>query len=148
MAGGVGSRLEPFTKVLPKPLIPVKDKTIIEIIIDEFKKSGINQFYFTLNYRGDRRQDLGVRVGTAHERDVQHSRQLHVGDVPAFTGQEAFGIWPGHRAADIAVRAIDRAERLDCGAHSVLATGSDSPARVRATASMASTMAWYPVQRQ
>ncbi|MDP3441708.1 MAG: CBS domain-containing protein, partial [Ignavibacteria bacterium] len=34
MAGGLGSRLEPFTKILPKPLIPIGDKTITELIID------------------------------------------------------------------------------------------------------------------
>jgi len=33
MAGGQGTRLEPFTKILPKPLIPIGDKTILEMII-------------------------------------------------------------------------------------------------------------------
>lgn len=49
MAGGKGSRLEPFTKILPKPLIPVGDKPIIEIIIDGFKKQGVSEYYLTLN---------------------------------------------------------------------------------------------------
>ena len=40
MAGGKGTRLEPFTKVLPKPLIPIEDKTVIEHIIDSFTKYG------------------------------------------------------------------------------------------------------------
>lgn len=53
MAGGQGKRLDPFTKILPKPLIPVGEKPIIEIIIDEFKKFGINQYYLTLNYKGE-----------------------------------------------------------------------------------------------
>ena len=50
MAGGKGTRLEPFTKVLPKPLIPVGDKTVIDHIIDRFKVYGINEFYLTINY--------------------------------------------------------------------------------------------------
>jgi dTDP-glucose pyrophosphorylase len=50
MAGGKGSRLEPFTKVLPKPLIPVGDKTVIDHIIDRFRAYGINEFYLTINY--------------------------------------------------------------------------------------------------
>lgn len=51
MAGGKGTRLEPFTKILPKSLIPVGDKPIIEIIIDEFKKHGISKYFLMLNYK-------------------------------------------------------------------------------------------------
>jgi len=50
MAGGKGSRLEPFTKILPKPLIPVHEKPIIEHIIKRFTDVGCNNFYLTLNY--------------------------------------------------------------------------------------------------
>ncbi len=53
VAGGKGSRLEPFTKVFPKPLIPIGDKPIVEVIIDEFKKQGVNKFYLTLNHKGE-----------------------------------------------------------------------------------------------
>jgi len=52
MAGGKGTRLDPFTKVLPKPLLPVKDKTIVEHIIDSFKKFGYYKFILILNYKG------------------------------------------------------------------------------------------------
>jgi len=51
MAGGQGKRLEPFTQVLPKPLIPIGDKTIIEIIIDKFLDFGINKFYISINHK-------------------------------------------------------------------------------------------------
>ena len=44
MAGGKGTRLQPFTHVLPKPLIPVKDKTVIEKIIENFTKFQGNIF--------------------------------------------------------------------------------------------------------
>ena len=53
MAGGKGTRMAPFTKVLPKPLIPIGDKTILETIIDEFRKYGIRTYFFTLNFRGE-----------------------------------------------------------------------------------------------
>lgn len=52
MAGGKGTRLDPFTRVLPKPLIPIKNKTIIEHILDEFKKNGLRKFVISLNYKG------------------------------------------------------------------------------------------------
>ena len=51
MAGGKGTRLDPFTKILPKPLIPIGDKSIIEIIIDSFLAYGVKKFYITLNYK-------------------------------------------------------------------------------------------------
>ena len=52
MAGGKGTRMGLYTSILPKPLIPVGDKTMLETIIEEFGKSGVNTFYFTLNYKG------------------------------------------------------------------------------------------------
>lgn len=51
MAGGKGTRLYPFTKILPKPLIPVGDITIIERIIEKFCDYGIDSFYMTVNYK-------------------------------------------------------------------------------------------------
>jgi dTDP-glucose pyrophosphorylase len=51
MAGGKGTRLEPFTKVLPKPLVPIQDKPIIEHIIERFREVGVNQFILTVNYK-------------------------------------------------------------------------------------------------
>lgn len=53
MAGGKGTRLEPFTTILPKPLIPINDKPIIEMIINKFREFGIHEYYLTLNYKGE-----------------------------------------------------------------------------------------------
>ena len=51
MAGGSGTRLEPFTKVLPKPLIPVGEKPVIDHIIDNFRACGICEFYLTIHHK-------------------------------------------------------------------------------------------------
>lgn len=51
MAGGKGMRLDPFTKILPKPLIPFGNKSIIEKIMDSFNECGFSNFILTLNYR-------------------------------------------------------------------------------------------------
>ena len=51
MAGGKGTRLEPFTDILPKPLIPINGKPIVEIIIDEYRKYGIDKFYLSVNHK-------------------------------------------------------------------------------------------------
>jgi NDP-sugar pyrophosphorylase family protein len=51
MAGGKGTRLLPYTKVLPKPLIPIGNKTLIEHVIGQFIFHKINNFIFTINYK-------------------------------------------------------------------------------------------------
>jgi NDP-sugar pyrophosphorylase family protein len=51
MAGGKGTRLAPFTNVLPKPLIPVGDKTILETIIEKFLPYQVTEFYITVNHK-------------------------------------------------------------------------------------------------
>lgn len=53
MAGGKGTRLKPITNVIPKPLIPVGDKTILEIIMDQFESIGCKKFYMSVNYKAD-----------------------------------------------------------------------------------------------
>lgn len=51
MAGGKGTRLDPFTKILPKPLIPIGDRPVIELIMNKFYESGFSKFIYTLNYK-------------------------------------------------------------------------------------------------
>lgn len=51
MAGGKGERLEPFTKILPKALIPVGEKAVIEIIMEKFFCHGLDRFMFILNFK-------------------------------------------------------------------------------------------------
>lgn len=51
MAGGKGTRLAPYTNVLPKPLIPVSDKTITEHIMDKFLDFGCKDFTMIVNHR-------------------------------------------------------------------------------------------------
>lgn len=51
MAGGKGTRLYPYTKILPKPLIPIGDVPILERIINRFHDCGANEFWLTVNYK-------------------------------------------------------------------------------------------------
>lgn len=51
MAGGKGTRLYPYTKILPKPLIPIGEIPILERIIQRFYMAGAVDFYITVNYR-------------------------------------------------------------------------------------------------
>mgnify|MGYP001417898435 CR=1 FL=1 len=51
MAGGKGSRMDPFTRIFPKPLVPIGERTIMEVIMDRFFRSGFRKFILTLNYK-------------------------------------------------------------------------------------------------
>jgi NDP-sugar pyrophosphorylase family protein len=53
MAGGQGTRLDPFTKIIPKPLIPINNKPIIEKIMQKFNQSGFFNFILSLNYKAE-----------------------------------------------------------------------------------------------
>jgi dTDP-glucose pyrophosphorylase len=53
MAGGRGSRLKPLTNVLPKALIPIGEKTILEEIMDKFVEVGSENFFISVNYKSD-----------------------------------------------------------------------------------------------
>ncbi|MBF0619476.1 MAG: NTP transferase domain-containing protein [Candidatus Omnitrophica bacterium] len=51
MAGGRGTRLDPFTKILPKPLVPVGDRAVLQVIMDRLHEHGIADFHLVLNYK-------------------------------------------------------------------------------------------------
>lgn len=53
MAGGQGTRLRPLTNVLPKPLIPIGEQTMMEDIMDRFLDCGCDRFYVSVNYKAD-----------------------------------------------------------------------------------------------
>jgi len=73
MAGGFGKRLDPFTRILPKALVPIGEKTILEIIMSQFSVYSISRFMITLNdkskmimsYFSD--NDLGYKIDFVEE---------------------------------------------------------------------------------
>lgn len=72
MAGGKGTRMEPFTKILPKPLVPIHDKPIIEHIIERFTEAGCREFHLTVNYKG--------RIMKAYFEELQPDYAVHFVD--------------------------------------------------------------------
>jgi len=54
MAGGLGTRLRPLTESMPKPLLAVGDKPIIQTIIENFVDQGFSQFVICINYQGEK----------------------------------------------------------------------------------------------
>ena len=53
LAGGRGSRLEPYTRILPKPLFPIGEKPIAAILVHQLYKSGFNEIIMCLGYLSD-----------------------------------------------------------------------------------------------
>ena len=50
LAGGRGTRLAPYTSILPKPLMPVGDRSILEIVVDQLAGHGVERFTFSVGY--------------------------------------------------------------------------------------------------
>lgn len=53
MAGGKGTRLYPYTKILPKALVPIGDYTITERIIQKFEEYGVKNVFMVLNHKAN-----------------------------------------------------------------------------------------------
>jgi NDP-mannose synthase len=53
LAGGLGTRLKPFTEVIPKPLLPIGEKAVLEIQIEHLKKHGFDEIFLATNYKSD-----------------------------------------------------------------------------------------------
>ena len=51
LAGGLGTRLKPFTEVIPKPLLPIGEKSVLEIQIERLKKFGFDEIFLATNYK-------------------------------------------------------------------------------------------------
>jgi len=53
LAGGLGTRLKPFTETIPKPLLPIGEKAILEIQIERLKKYEFNEIFLATNYKSE-----------------------------------------------------------------------------------------------
>jgi len=53
MAGGLGTRLKPFTEVIPKPLLPLGEKSILEIQVRTLRRFGVDEIFVATNYMSD-----------------------------------------------------------------------------------------------
>jgi NDP-sugar pyrophosphorylase family protein len=53
LCGGLGTRLRPYTLTIPKPLLPIGNVSILEIVIRQLKKNGFSEIVLALNYHAD-----------------------------------------------------------------------------------------------
>ncbi len=52
LAGGMGTRLQPYTFFVPKPMLPLGDKPLLEHLVLWLKKNGVSEFVFSVGYLG------------------------------------------------------------------------------------------------
>lgn len=77
MAGGRGERLRPLTDTVPKPLLPVGGKAIIDYNIDELERCGVKNIFVTVNYLADQiEQHFINREGRAKVTCIREPRRL------------------------------------------------------------------------
>ena len=74
MVGGLGTRLRPLTNEIPKPLLKVGNKPILETIVENFAKYGFKNFIFSVNYKSEMIEEyfgdggkIGVNIQYVHE---------------------------------------------------------------------------------
>jgi len=74
LAGGLGTRLRPLTFAIPKPLIPVGERPILEILIENLKAHGVADIYLAVGYRAELiqvyfqdGQRFGINIHYSHE---------------------------------------------------------------------------------
>ncbi|MBI2058268.1 MAG: nucleotidyltransferase family protein [Nitrospirae bacterium] len=70
VAGGEGRRLRPLTEELPKPMLPVGDRPLIERIVGQLRDAGIKRVHITTHYRSEKitehlgdGRDFGIEIG-------------------------------------------------------------------------------------
>ena len=89
MAGGLGMRLRPLTETLPKPMLEVQGKPMLEHIIERFRAQGFRRFYLCVNYKSEIIEEY-FGDGAALECDIRYVHE----DKPLGTGG-ALALLPG-----------------------------------------------------
>ncbi len=76
LAGGKGKRLTPYTKVLPKPLVPIGDMPILEVLLRQLKQSGVGEVTLAVGHLANLMQaffgdgsQFGLEIGYSYEEE-------------------------------------------------------------------------------
>jgi NDP-mannose synthase len=74
-AGGKGTRLRPYTMILPKPLMPVGSKPVLEIALKWLRRNGLRDIYITTGYLGNLIQGV-CGNGSQWDLDIRYTEEL------------------------------------------------------------------------
>jgi NDP-sugar pyrophosphorylase family protein len=76
LAGGKGSRLAPYTKVIPKPLMPIGDMPILEVLLRQVRRAGVDEFILSVGHMASllraffqEGEQLGTRIRYSYEEE-------------------------------------------------------------------------------
>jgi len=135
LAAGVGSRLDPLTRAIPKPMVPVVNRPVIEHIVLDLKKHGFTDILVNLHYLGDVIQQglgdgsrLGVRLSYAPE-DKLWGDAGSVKRSQAFFEDEAFLVVGGDDISDIDLSGLMALHREKNAASTIATTVVDDPSQ-------------------
>lgn len=74
LAGGKGSRLAPYTKVIPKPLMPIGDMPILEVLLHQIRRAGVDEVILSVGHMASllraffqEGEHLGINIGYSYE---------------------------------------------------------------------------------
>lgn len=76
LSGGLGTRLKPFTEVIPKPLLPIGEKAVLEIQIEKLREFGFDQIFLATNYKSDYIENF-FGDGSRYNVSLKISREDH-----------------------------------------------------------------------
>ena len=135
LAAGVGSRLDPLTRAIPKPMVPVVNRPVIEHIVLDLKKHGFDEIMVNLHYLGDVIQQglgdgsrLGVHISYAQE-DKLWGDAGSVKRSQAFFGNETFLVVGGDDISDIDLSGLMALHREKQAASTIATTVVEDPSQ-------------------
>ncbi len=135
LAAGVGSRLDPLTRAIPKPMVPVVNRPVIEHIVLDLKKHGFQEIMINLHYLGDVIQEglgdgsrLGVQISYAQE-DKLWGDAGSVKRSQAFFENETFLVVGGDDISDIDLSGLMALHREKHAASTIATTVVDDPSQ-------------------
>jgi len=135
LAGGKGTRLRPFTATLPKPLVPVGDRAILDVVLAQLRKAGVERVTIAVNhlaqlimaYFGEGGR-VGLKIDYSLEdkplstiaplkliKDLPENFFVMNGDVLSDLDFEKFQKFHADNDADITVATYERDSKIDFG---------------------------------
>jgi NDP-sugar pyrophosphorylase family protein len=125
LAGGRGTRLRPYTVVLPKPLMPVGDRPVLDIVVRQLRRAGCERLTIATGYLAELIEAF-FRDGRSYELAIDYFRETHplgtAGSLALIDGlDEPFLVMNGDVLTDIDYRQM-LADHSDSGAIATIAT--------------------------
>ena len=126
LAGGFGKRLRPLTESIPKPLVKINDKPILEYIVSNLKRAGVDTFVITLGYLGNKiieeigsGKSLGIKVAYVVEESPLGTAGAIRNAKQVFEGEDLFIVTNGDIITNIDVSKMislmkERKELIGC----------------------------------